>query len=114
MAHSGLELEASTTNWLPLRQMPHSCERAIWRLPNRLNLRLNQSECQTAKPYHPLTAPIDLHPPIHGDAILLFDHGDKVAVRLAVRVAVRRQTPGVECAALWRWALPGAIRAQPQ
>jgi len=99
MAHSGLEPEASTTHWLwPCRTLrfyvPVTSKSRPW-----LNRRLNPPQSQTAKSSLRLTAPLDLRQTIPGDAILQSHHdpGDKVAVRLAVKVAVRRQPRAEAC-----------------
>ena len=90
MARFGLVRQASTTNWRSLRRTRHCCEPAASRSPPWSNPSSNRCVHPNAKPSLRLTAQLDLRRLIHGAAILLFDHGDKVAGRLAVKVAVRR------------------------
>ena len=80
-------------SWRSPRRTRHYCEPATLRSPPWSSPRSNRCDHPSVKPYLRLTASRDPRQLIRGDAILLFANGDKVAGRLAVKVAVRRHPP---------------------
>jgi hypothetical protein len=102
MARSGLAPAASTTNSNQLRRTRPFSEPAMSKSPSWSSHGPSRRENRAPRPSLRHTPPGDQPQTIHGGAILLSDHGhgDKVAVPLAAKVAVRRHARMDEFGAL--------------